>query len=62
MATAETLEAKSQENCALKILKSCDKECLPNCRHYFNIDTSLPEREIVKRYNDFRNDPDYNPQ
>ncbi len=62
MATAETLESKSQENCALKILKSCYKKCLPNCRHYFDINVSLPEREIIKRYNEFRKDADYNSQ
>ena len=62
MATMNTLESKSQQDCALKFIKACEKNCPPACNHYFSINAPFSEQEIVRRYNDFKKDKDYNSQ
>lgn len=63
MATAGTLEAKSQEDCSLKFVKACAKDCPANCTHYFSIDDrNLSEQDIERRYKAFKIDPKYHSQ
>ena len=54
------LEQRSQEKCALKFIQACKIDCVPNCRHFFDLDDrSVSEQDIVKRYNAFNADADY---
>lgn len=60
MATAERLEARSQEDCVLKKIQACTKLCQPNCPHYLSInDKTLSEQDLERRYRAFIKDPDY---
>lgn len=61
-AVIELLEQR-MEKCALRFIQACRVDCIPNCRHFFDIDNkTISEQDIERRYRNFRDDPKYHPK